>query len=639
MSSSPRAPFAHAARFPRPLPVPTVLRSGIVLLLVGLSAVSGARNRPHVETDGASVRINRQTVLRFQASEGGKSPTERALIVAERLQAQAANTLSAGEVQARGAGKQWRIVLVGKTVLLSVTRQDARRNSTSPEALAFRWAAQLRHALAMPPVSLSATRLVVPLGESRALTLGGYEDAAFESRVDGPECVTLESQAAARRLLIRGVQTGKTVVRAQVGDEAAACVVVVKRYAGHLPTDLRAEVTGRPVASPELIARAAALALRGTPCEPGASLQILTPVQTRRATHPGESQTLTARVTIRGGDCLPVTGIAQVRVVNRVLPARDATHLLYSNEPEHITRTGTLYATELTGSEPARIMFHHDNQLHGAAVLAVTLANPTDHSLRFHLVSGFVAPGVNPAGVGYQAGRVFLRNWLKQRGEICTLPPHATLPLVLQRLSRRQTASGIAQIQFVDTDASARCLLLVSAFSPGDTGFPRSAQAHLDPWHFTLPRPMTDAELARADGRLPLQPNYRASRTLDARYIVGQKWTFVPLGLAMESPKNPSLSEENRDVAGDYGVLYNIHITLQNPLSTPQKVEMAFGPGGGPAMAVFTVGGDYCEIHETRPPEQRPIARFTLRPNETRTVTLQTVPLGGSSYPANVIIR
>jgi hypothetical protein len=125
---------------------------------------------------------------------------------------------------------------------------------------------------------------------------------------------------------------------------------------------------------------------------------------------------------------------------------------------------------------------------------------------------------------------------------------------------------------------------------------------------------------------------------VDARYIVGEHWTFVPVGMA-EGDGAPSAADAERGNAGDYGVLYTIRLTLQNPLSTPQKVEVAFGAGGGPVMAVFNIGGQYLEIDETDPPGQRPLAHFTLRPHETRLVTLRTVPLGGSTYPATVIVR
>src|SRR5262249_53134500 len=102
---------------------------------------------------------------------------------------------------------------------------------------------------------------------------------------------------------------------------------------------------------------------------------------------------------------------------------------------------------------------------------------------------------------------------------------------------------------------------------------------------------------------------------------------------------NPLPGEDMRGNLGDYGILYNIRVKIQNPHPTPQKVEVAFGPEGGPVMGVFTVGGRYLEVNEVYPPNTRSITHLMLRPNETRVVDIQTVPLGGWTYPVNVIVR
>lgn len=617
----------------------SVCQTFFVLLLLGaLCAQAQGRARPRIEARGAAVVVNRRVALHFAVRNGGQTPAERARTVADRLEQQALRGFSPGAIQPRHEGRQWSLAIAGRAKLLFVTRADARANQTAPKALAFQWAAQLRSALALPPVTLKPGRIVLPLGETRVLSLGGYAEGAFSSRVrQGESCVGLESREASRRLIVRGEKPGKAVVSVQVGEDEASCVVVVKQWAGRVPTDLTAEVTGTPAAPADLILHAAAAALRRAPREPGASLELLSPLQTHRETRPGESQTLTARVRLCGPNYLPVTGVARVRVFNRDLPSRPAAHLLYSNAPEHIRRCGTLYAAPVPADAPSRLMFHHDNQRGEPVVLAVTLTNPSDHDIKVHLIPGFVPPGGDPATVGYEAGRVFLRNAVKQRGEICTLPARSTLPLLLQRLGRHQTASGIALVALADPEEKAECVLRVAAMPVTMTGFPRSVQSRLDPWRYAAPREATAAERAVVSRPDSPGPVYRAVRTLEARYVVGKQWAFVPLGHPRVDPAREA--EDYRGNEGDYGVLYTIQVTIQNPHATPQQVEVAFGAGGGPVMGVFTIGGQVLDISETRPPEQRSLARLTLRPHETRLVTIQTVPLGGSTYPANVIVR
>jgi len=61
--------------------------------------------------------------------------------------------------------------------------------------------------------------------------------------------------------------------------------------------------------------------------------------------------------------------------------------------------------------------------------------------------------------------------------------------------------------------------------------------------------------------------------------------------------------------------------------------------GAGPASGIFAIANKYVEIASIYPREERALATFTLGPNQTRMISIQTVPLGGSAYPAALIIR
>ena len=39
------------------------------------------------------------------------------------------------------------------------------------------------------------------------------------------------------------------------------------------------------------------------------------------------------------------------------------------------------------------------------------------------------------------------------------------------------------------------------------------------------------------------------------------------------------------------------------------------------------------------PTQEKGLARVEVGPNQTRTISIETLPLGGSSYPASLIIR
>ncbi|MCS6778034.1 MAG: hypothetical protein RMJ43_16355 [Chloroherpetonaceae bacterium] len=605
-------------------------------LLSYIGSHASARSLPRIEATGNAVVVNRQVALRFTAPYGRSLPGVRARAVADRLMIEALRGLAPHAIQPDRAGKQWRVVIAGRTPLLQVTPQDSHAHGSHPKALAYRWASQIRRALAIPPVAIHPARLVVPLGETRVLKLDGYAEGTPSAWIEqNAPALQLVHPPGARHLMVRAETPGKAVVRVRVGKNEATCVVEARKWAGQVPLDLTAEVTGVPEAPADLVLHAANAVLRHAPREPGATLQVVTPLQAIHPLPAGQSRTLTARVTLKGPGYLPTSGLARVRVINRELPYRPATRLFYSNNPEHITRHTTLYTATLTDDAPARVMFHHDNQMSGTVLLAVSIANLSDQEVRLHVTPGFVAQDRNPVKVGFLAGRAFLNNALRQRGEIWRLPARTAMPLFLQRLAPGETGSGLAQIRMINPPADVRCRVLVEALSPVHTGFASAAQNRLDPWRYTRPRPLSRTQLAALPPGPGAETTYRPRRQMEAQYVVGERWAFVPIGL----PEASTSDTDHAEIAGDYGVLYDIRVTVRNPHPYPQVVTFEFAPGGGPAMAVFTVAGHCIAIPEVRPPHHRPITRITLRPHEKRVIPVQTVPLGGSSYPAKLIIR
>jgi hypothetical protein len=608
----------------------------LVPFLLSAALTAHAGTRPRIAAQGNTLVINKRTVIKFPELPGHPA-VFRAEALANRLHNLTQSGIQPHEIQARTVGKEGRIVAAGRAVLLTVSEADARAKGGTAPALAAKWTRQIREALAAPALTLSAKRLTIPLGESRTLRLGGWNDDAFATRLDGKTPpVTSISNAENRTVTLQANKVGQTTVRVQTGDAQAVCIVVVKKWAGRLPSELRAEITGSP-APADLIRLAAENALRQAPLEPGASLKILTPLAIKNSLARGDSQVVTAKVKLSGKGYLSATGIANVRVINRILPDKPAVRLFYSNTPEHLTRPRVLYAATLADDAPTRVMFHHDNQTRGGMALAVTVTNPTDSPLKLHLMPGFVPPAVDPARTGYKAGQVFLQNVMRGYGEIVTVPGKSSLPLLIQRLAPRETSSGIALLRLVDADSDTRCLLQIASVLPNNTGFSHKAQTRLDAWRVTSAKRLNAKEIAAAE-QLASQNAYRAARSLDLHYKIGERWAQVPVGRNELMPPD-ALKDIHPEVLGDYGVLYTIRVTVQNPHPEPRKAEVVFAPGGGAALAVFNIGGKYVAVGEVRPPHEKSLHQITLRPKETRILNIQTVPLGGSSYPANVIVR
>jgi hypothetical protein len=123
-------------------------------------------------------------------------------------------------------------------------------------------------------------------------------------------------------------------------------------------------------------------------------------------------------------------------------------------------------------------------------------------------------------------------------------------------------------------------------------------------------------------------------RPIRARYVVGKNWTFVKLG------GDPVVARaSHKKLQGNYGVSYDMSLELNNPTGQPQSVLLSLSPDAGDARGVFVIDGRFVEAPVTSPPLEADLATFLLQPGERRMVRVQTLPVGGSSYPARLILK
>jgi hypothetical protein len=93
------------------------------------------------------------------------------------------------------------------------------------------------------------------------------------------------------------------------------------------------------------------------------------------------------------------------------------------------------------------------------------------------------------------------------------------------------------------------------------------------------------------------------------------------------------------DLSGNYGVIYDIKIRAENPTSAVRTIQLLFEPAAGPASGLFIVDGKLVGVRTVSPPDEVPIFAFRLGPGQVKDISLRTMPLGGSFYPATIIVR
>jgi hypothetical protein len=571
------------------------------------AAAAPASTGVPVTAANAVVSIAGRPVLRFRTALGGVPPDQRADIVALRLQeklAQGADPRSLRTVKEGRAAA----VFFGNTLLLRVTPAEARAQQSLPAALAGLWTHRLRALLTMPPLTVSRQQLTVPLGERRSLTFGGLlRSVQSVSGEQGTVAVTLGAQG--RSASVRGLAAGDTRLVFANGQARIAVAVRVRPYAGHLPKLAEAAVTGRP-APAELVERVAIAAVKqALSLQPGASGRF-GPVP-RRSLRPGHYTRLAVPVRLSGPGCLPVAGKVPVVVRNQRLPAAGAPRLFYSNHPERVKGYGTLFLGRIAAGQPARLLYHHQNAMGRRFALTVDLVNPGDQPVRLHVIEGTTRPFTDPMSAGHFAARSFLRHQRAGIGYITVLPPRSLVTIAHHLLPHGKVASGLFGLRQLAGDSD--CLVQVKVVDP------------LSP--FVRP-PESSDQLSATIFNSAVKP-------VAAVYEVGGQWSFIRLGSANQ--RGPSrLSEEG---FGDYGVTYDISLTMINPTEHARKVGLVFEAASGKARGLFVVDGKTVETRALNAHDELVLAVYTLPPGGMRNVRVTTLPLSGSAYPARLVLR
>ncbi len=580
----------------------------LALASAGVLAAAPARVRPPIAAAAGVVSVAGHPALRFRTTLGAVPPDQRAEIVAYRLDEQLALGVPPRSILPRKIGPVVD-VLFGEMLLFTVTREEAAAQQSLPESLAALWAHRLRALLTAPLLTVSATRVVVPLGETRQVSFGGLLRMP-QSVAGGASVVAATLDAGQGRAILRGVKSGDARVLFSYGSLSLAVDVVVRPYAGQIAAGAEGMVTGTPAPRSLIRRMAVAAAREALVLQPGGRAQAEQP-DVPRGLLPGRYTRVSVPVRITAPGCLPMAGRVVVAVSNQRLPQAEAPRLFYSNEPERVDRYGTLFLGRLGAERPARLLYHHQNSLGRRFALTVDVINPGETPVHLHVTEGRAPEAPDPIKAGHYAGREFLRNQRAGIGYITTLPARSLVTVVQYVLAPWEVASGLFALR--QLDGSVGCFVQVKA----------------DDAHSPFVRP--------ADDTHDLSPTIfgPAIKPLAAVYEVGGRWTFIRVGSRQQS--GPSrLSEEG---FGDYGVTYDIAVTLSNPTNAPQKVGLVFEAASGSARGLFVVDGKMVETATVDAHHEVVIATYMLPPGGMRNVRVSTLPLSGSAYPARLVLR
>lgn len=531
------------------------------------------------------------------------------------------------DVRAVRNRNNWNIV-AGRTLVKAITPAIANAHGSNPAALSQRWVAQIRTAMSLPPVHLPETAVRMAGGMTRNVRVQG--SAAARARVESSDDQIVRVTRQAGLLRLEGVGYGVANVVVSHGAIVRSIQVQVLPGAARFPQNLSVSVTGTPSNGSTVQGAVQSAIFTRLEAVPGAEWTFDVPSQNPLL--PGESRIVPVRVRAEGPESLPSEGIVNVTVRNEVHPPLREDELWYGNDPEPVGRFGPLFATNLAAGRSARFLYHHINIAPQAMLFRAKIVNTGDRPARVQIIPGDSAPNRNPVLAGVQAGEQFVRNWLTSSSEIVVVPPGQGIPISLRRFAPQETVSGLCSLRLLEGGPE-QVLVRADALPVfGVDGRWRLALASSTPWRIVGSQKVPVGE----DQSLPMSDHVYPNpfRTENVNFAVGRAHGFVRLG---QVPIDRS--DRQSVLQGNFGVSYTISASMENPTTNPTDVEIVFEASAGYSGGIFVVNGQVMRTPMLLPKEMARLYRVRLNPGDSRRVSILTVPLSGSSYPATLKIR
>ncbi len=629
---------------------------------------------PRVQVQGTELRVNDILVLRTRSTVGGISPSERASLSGERLKELTVAGLESREVRVdvetetryrsetrfttrmvektvtRRVRKKRRRVkievpvrvkqtvqvaysvetearLIGRgKVLATASAAEAKEYSQSkPSDLVEGWAVSLRRALEIPGIAVSRDGQIIPWMEKRVLKFSGAARGPVTiQRESGPGSpVEASVNLVAGTITLVGKSVGRDVITVSREGAQDQFSVAVQPYAATVQAPQPVVLTGRGVEGEKVSRLVLASARAAIQPLAGASLKIETGPDAVPPPAPGKSLTVPLTFSVSGPEMLPLRQTLKVQVIGRSFPKTETNALFFSNNPERIKSPQTLYVGRLSMGT-ARLLYHHWNNTGQNLWFVAELVNDGDTPARVQVLGNDAGPVRDTVWVGYRAASDFMSAFSSDSGMVVEVPARSRIALQAIRLPNDLTLSGLFQLRLLSGSAP---LVRIAADTPGSPG--------------TLTEILTAAPLTEALQNQLREADQQSSHvypkpsiTLTAKHSVGGRWGFFSVG------RSPIAGTDTSQVLeGNYGVFYDIQLTLENPTAAPADIKLVFEPAGGMAGAVFVIDGRRVEIPRTNMPTESTLATFRLAPGARKVVPVRTLPLSGSNYPINLIVK
>ena len=290
----------------------------------------------------------------------------------------------------------------------------------------------------------------------------------------------------------------------------------------------------------------------------------------------------------------------------------------FSNYPESISSPGLVFQHQFN-KKRFRIFYHHKNIMDEHMNIMFSLTNPTEKTVVVNIQKGLGGSSKDVVFAGHKALVDFFQDILSE-GELITLPPQSTIPVLSHKIKSNQTSSGIVRFDtFEDADLSLKMMVLDSNYS-NLTGF------------IDVPSRVSQFRVSYFDESI---------REIKKVFDLSDKYTSFEIG------GKPFLKDKTSNflLKGNYGLVYGIEIFLTNFEDNYQNVEFFLAPTkkNGVDRAIFLIDGKLVEVgflnYKENVVMMEMFHEVIVAPNESKKIFLMTMPQAGCFYPVDIVLK
>jgi len=471
------------------------------------------------------------------------------------------------------------------------------------------------------PIRVDRARIGVVLGGAATVGVsGGSGPLTAQASFAG---VVVRYDAATRTLFLSGRAAGRgTVTLSDALGDVASIDVLVAPAAGVVPNAVTVELAGS--VSPQFaVSQIQAAITRVAQMQPGTSIAL--GAVNAPALRPGEVLDAQANVVLNGnGSYVDVQGTTNVHVSVDALPQLDPTVLFYSDDPEQLGALddGVLFRGTIDAGRPARLYAYHVSTAGPARRLYLALQTAAGTS-RVQILGALAGPSDAFSYVGHLSTLRYLLERAPQESYVVTVAPGVPfiVPIDPQALLPAQLVAAISDLRVLD--GTPVDVAVVSASNGTD---PATLLAQ--------PEHPSDGHNRRGEFALtsvpPLALAFSVGGAEPTPFTVGVRF------YANGQPVFPNLRPGGTALAGDYGVLRDVALSLTNPTAAAQNVYLYEQPGGGGVTTTIWFAGDPAPTQVLCVSDASTrylVKQFTLAPGESRTVGGAYMTDGTSYFP------